>query len=137
MSPKWLPWTRRAFTFRIAHPSSQINIGVFDHDYGALQYHDLIGRVSIDITNLKKDVEYILSYNLYSSARVEGRKSNGTIRVRLRIEIPDERKFILGATEPPPPCYLNAKDRKTWLVLRQTCMGIYDNEKFNFKQLQS
>ena len=53
------------------------------------------------------------------------------------IEIPDERKFILGATEPPPPCYLNAKDRKTWLVLRQTCMGMYDNEKFNFKQLQS
>ena len=30
LSPRWLPWTRRAFCFNIAHSSSQLLLGVFE-----------------------------------------------------------------------------------------------------------
>jgi hypothetical protein len=120
----------------MAHPSSQIFVGVFDYD-GGVSAHDLIGKVSIDITNLKKDTEYILSYNLYESSRIEGRKSRGIVRVRLRIEIPDERSCVITAIEPPVSCHINVEKKKDFRVVRQTCLGAHDYEKFSFHTLQS
>ena len=32
LKPRWMPWTRRAFVFRMMHPSSVLFIGVFDYD---------------------------------------------------------------------------------------------------------
>jgi hypothetical protein len=136
LSPRWLPWTKRAFILNINHSSSQINLGVFDFDSG-FDDHDLIGRVSIDITNLRKDTEYILSYNIYPSARITGRKIKGKITVRLRLEIPDERKMVLSALEPPPPTYVNVKRGKDFRVIRQTCMGKYDEERYSVSTLKS
>ena len=98
--------------------------------------HDLIGRVSIDLTNLRKDTGYILSYNIYPGARLTrtgdaGRKSLGKVTVRLRLEIPDERKLVLCALEPPENVYVNVKKRKDFRVLRQTCIDKYDVEKYS------
>lgn len=87
LSPRWLPWTNRAFILNIGHASSQIFLGVFDYDSG-FDDHDLIGRVSVDITNLRKDTDYLLNYNIYPSARVTGRKIQGKVTIRLRLEIP-------------------------------------------------
>lgn len=131
LSPRWLPWSQRAFTLRMAHPSSRINVGVFDSDPG-LSDHDLIGRISIDLTHLKKDIEYILTYNLYSSSQIEGRKSDGVIRVRLRKEVPDERLYAITGIEPPRACNINVKNRKEFRVVRQTCMGAQDYDNFSF-----
>ena len=36
LSPRWMPWSQRAFAFHIFHPSSQLMVGVFDYD-SALQ----------------------------------------------------------------------------------------------------
>jgi hypothetical protein len=106
LSPRRMPWTNSAFILKIVqHSSSKIFIGVFDFDAGAMDDHDLIGRVSIDLTNLRKDTGYILSYNIYPGARLTrtgdaGRKSLGKVTVRrLRLEIPDERKLVLCARE--------------------------------------
>jgi hypothetical protein len=138
LSPRWMPWTNRAFILNMQHSSSQIFIGVFDFDAGMIDDHDLIGRVSIDLTNLRKDTEYILSYNIYPSARVTaGRKVNGKITVRLRMEIPDERKLPLCALEPPENVYVNVKKRKDFRVVRQTCFGKYDVEKYSLSTLKS
>jgi len=131
LSPRWLPWSKRAFTLRTSHPSSRVNVGVFDYDPG-LSDHDLIGRISIDLTNLQKDTEYILSYNLYPSSQIEGRKSEGVIRVRLRKEIPDERLYALTGIEPPRACHINVGNRKEFRVVRQTCIGAQDYERFSF-----
>jgi hypothetical protein len=30
LCPRWMPWSQRAFIFRIMHPSSQLMVGVFD-----------------------------------------------------------------------------------------------------------
>lgn len=136
LSPRWLPWSNRAFILNIAHSSSQVFVGVFDFD-GGFDDHDLIGRISIDVTNLRRNTEYLLSYNIYPTARVSGRKISGKINVRLRLEIPDERKMALSALEPPPPAYVNVKKRKDFRVIRQTCVGKYDYEKYSTATLKS
>lgn len=70
LSPRWMPWTRRAFIFHMYHSSSQLYLAVFDYDGGMTpaDYHDLVGRVSIDLSNLRKDTLYTLTYNLYTTA---------------------------------------------------------------------
>ena len=111
LDPVWLPWSHRAFILNMGHASSQIFLGVFDFDAG-FDDHDLIGRVSVDVTNLRPNTEYLLSYDIYPSAIVTGRESQGRINIRLRLEIPDERKLALSALEPPPPTYVICEKRK-------------------------
>ncbi|KAL3921597.1 MAG: hypothetical protein SGILL_002669 [Bacillariaceae sp.] len=137
LSPRFLPWSNRAFIFHMSHPSSQLFLGVLDYDAGMLDDHDLIGRVSVDLTNLRKDTEYVLSYNICPSARVGGREIVGKITIRLRMEIPDERKVALAALEPPPPVYVNVKKRRDFRVIRETCLGMYDEEKYSTSTLKS
>lgn len=107
LNPVWLPWTRRAFIFHMLHSSSQLFLGVFDFDEGVnpTDDHDLVGRVSIDLSNLRPDTIYNLRYNIYTTARMSERKCKGTITVRLRLDIPDERKLLLSNLEPPPEMY--------------------------------
>ena len=136
LDPVWLPWTHRAFILNMKHPSSQIFLGVFDYD-GALSDHDIIGRVSVDLTNLRPNTEYLLSYNLYPSARVSGRDIQGKIKIRLRLDIPDERKVALAVLEPPPPIFVNMKKGKDFRVIRQTCLGKQDVERYNLAILRS
>jgi hypothetical protein len=137
LSPRWLPWSNRAFIFHIAHPSSQLFLGVFDYDSGLLDDHDLIGRVSVDLTNLRPDTEYILSYNICPSARVGVREILGKITIRLRLEIYDERKLALTTLEPPAAVYVNVKNRRDYRVIRETCFGKYDEEKYDVRTLKS
>ena len=54
LSPRWMPWTQRAFIFNVLHPSSDLMIGVLDYDSPALMArHDPIGRAEIDVTNMR------------------------------------------------------------------------------------
>jgi C2 domain len=70
LSPRWMPWCNRAFVFNISHPSSDILIGMFDHDaeLSPLQLvaratstvHDPIGRLVINTENFVPGTEYTL-----------------------------------------------------------------------------
>jgi hypothetical protein len=48
-------------------------LGVFDYDLGPLD-HEAIGRVAVNISNLKRDTIYTLQYKLYNSSSVTERK---------------------------------------------------------------
>jgi C2 domain len=135
LSPRWLPWTKRAFIFHMLHSSSQLFLGVFDYDAGfnPTDDHDLIGRVSVDLSNLQKDTVYTLNYQLFPTARMAARDKQGNITIRLRLDIPDERKVLLSAIEPPPAIYVNVKTRKEFRVVRYTCTGKYNMEKYSMK----
>ena len=72
LSPRWMPWSQRAFVFPIRNPSSHLLLGVFDYDpetsLGQLvqrgaqsQVHDAIGRVVINISNFRPGTEYVLN----------------------------------------------------------------------------
>ncbi len=82
-SPRFLPWSKRAFVFHTNYPSSVVNLGVFDYDPGLLNQHDFIGRAAVDVTNLRPGTEYILNYALYDTALKKERKKNGSIKVRM------------------------------------------------------
>jgi len=139
LSPRWLPWSNRAFILNMSHPSSYLNIGVFDYDAGGdrIADHDLIGRISVDLTNFRTSTEYILSYNIFPTARLGGRKSQGKIMIRLRMEINDERKLTLATLHPPEPTYVNTKSRKDFHVIQQTCFGSIDEQRYSIATLKS
>lgn len=78
-------------------------VGVLDYDSPApMAEHDPIGRAEIDVTNLRPGTEYTLYYDLYTSAIVKKRKSKGSIKVRLRLELSNQRKTLISAVNPPP-----------------------------------
>merc|ERR1712151_1278851 len=110
LSPRWMPWTKRAFIFNMIHSSSELFIGVFDYDQ--MDDHDVIGRVSIDLTSLRKNTMYNLKYGLFTTAKLSSRKRRGSLNIRLRMEIDDERKFLLSNIEPPPLLYVNTKTKR-------------------------
>jgi len=139
LDPRWLPWTQRAFIFHMYHSSSQIFVGVFDHDSGnnPADDHDPIGRLTVDISNLRRNTVYLMKFNLYTSARMSQREGKGSITLRLRIEIFDERKVLLANLEPPPNFYVNAKTRRDFRVLRYTCVGKFDTEQYNLRVINA
>jgi hypothetical protein len=139
LSPRWLPWSKRAFIFHIFHSSSQLFLGVFDYDasLNPTDDHDLIGRLSVDLTNLQKDTVYTLKYEIFDTARMTQRAGRGFITVRLRLEIDDDRKLLLSNLEPPPQMYVNVRNRKDFRVIRYTCTGKYDMEKYSMKVINS
>jgi hypothetical protein len=139
LSPRWLPWSKRAFIFHIFHSSSQLFLGVFDYDSGLnpADDHDLVGRVSVDLTNLQKDTVYTMQYEIFDTARMTQREGRGLITVRLRLEIEDDRKLLLSNLEPPPQMYVNAKNRRDFRVIRYTCTGKYDMNNYSMKVINS
>lgn len=97
-SPRFLPWTKRAFVLHTNYPSSVINLGVFDYDPGValLNDHDYIGRAAVDVTNLRPGTEYMLNYSLFDTAMSSERKNQGVIKVSF-MNI-DSLFFYLGVT---------------------------------------
>lgn len=136
LSPRWLPWSKRAFIFHVSHSSSQLFVGVFDNDLG-MDGHDLVGRVSVDMTNLRRDTIYTLKYDIFKSSQMSERKARGSVTLRLRMDIHDERKLLLACLEPPLDIYVNVKTRKDFRVLRWTTQGKYDMEQYSMKVMNS
>lgn len=136
LSPRWLPWTNRAFSFNVMHPASILYLGVFDFD--VLGSHDPIGRVAVNVCNLQRDTIHTLNYNLYPSSNVTERKAAGSITIRLRLEWFDPRAALLATWKPRPTMHVNVKKEKTFQVVRYTCFGQYDNpEQFDMTLTRS
>lgn len=76
LSPRWMPWSQRAFAISISHPSSDVFIGFFDHDpeLSPLQLasratttvHDPIGRLVINTDNFTPGTTYLLDVSMLS-----------------------------------------------------------------------
>jgi hypothetical protein len=127
LSPHWLPWTQRAFVIGMMHPASMLYLGCFDYDLG-LSDHEAIGRVAVNTSNLQRDTDYTLTYNLYPSSNVTERKAIGTITIRLRIEYFDEKQAVLAALQPRPKFHVNVQREKSLKVVHYTCFGEYGDE---------
>jgi hypothetical protein len=136
LSPHWPPWSQRAFVFYMQHPSQVLYLALFGFKRTPLQ-HRPIGRIEVNPINLHSDTVYNLEYDLYESSHVIGRQSRGKLRIRVRIEIDDERKALFAALQPPPPVYINTTRKKSMAVARYTACGEYDNEaRFSLQVLQ-
>ena len=136
LNPHWPNWTQRAFLFHMQHPSQVLYLGVFGFKRNPL-HHKPIGRVEINLTNLQRDTLYNLEYNLCGASHAAERRSQGKIRIRVRVEVDDERKALLAALRPQPAIYINVTKKKSMVIARYTSCGEYDNEeKFSLQVLQ-
>jgi C2 domain len=96
LSPRWMPWSQRAFVFNMKHPCSQIFIGVFDFNQGFPEpTHDPLGRTVVNITNCRQGSVYTMKHDLFDSGDMD-RKPLGTITIRVRIEIKNERRALVS-----------------------------------------
>ena len=134
LDPRWMPWSQRAFLFHVEHPSSQILVGVFDYD---LMRSDPIGRVSIDLTNLCSNTEYLLTYDLHASVLDEVRPQQGTLTVRLRFDFPDFRKVVMASLAPPRAIYVNVAKKDDFRSARFVTQGEENLHKLDMDALKS
>jgi hypothetical protein len=127
LSPRWMPWTQRAFVFNIMHQSSQLRIGVFDYDEAARAgvvdpQYDKVGKVNIDITNFCPGTKYTLTYDIV--ARSAGKHVvNGTITFRLRVEMRSQRDALIAALRPVPSFFVSVPDKKEFGATRYSIDG--------------
>lgn len=111
LSPKFMPWSTRAFVLNREHASSQVHLAVLDYDSGN---HGRIGRISVDLTDKTADTEYLLTYNLFKSVLDNERPVNGKITIRLRLEYSSYRSVALGSLKLPPSHKVNTSDKRDW-----------------------
>ena len=144
LSPRWMPWSQRAFAFNIANPSSNIFLGLFDYDPElapgqmlargvSSEVHDSIGRVVLNMTNFRPGTTYVLHYNLYAGELLEQReKPNGTVTVRLRIEHNDSpRQAMLTGLSPPEESMVCVSRKIDYDVANYVADGAVDDTKFS------
>jgi C2 domain len=120
LSPRWMPWCQRAFVFNIMHPSSQLLVGLVDLDSGVTNLgHDFIGRAVVNLSNLRPQTLYTLTFVLYES-RFEEREGRGTVTLRLRLDIPDAREALVAGAIPILSHDVSVAERDHFHFVRKT-----------------
>lgn len=136
-SPIWPPWSSRAFVFQMKHPSTAVYIGVADYDVGPLE-HECIGRISIHLGRFSHGVLHTLTYSLYDSPNlIERGEALGTITLRLRIEITNEKKYLLEGWKAPESKWVNSLQWKSHRVAKYCVDGPHDEEVFEMSLFRS
>ena len=135
LSPRWLPWCKRAFCLRQLHSSSQIFLGIFD--YNNAGENDRAGRVVIDLPTYSPNTEYLLHFSIHNKEALAKRKPRGTITVRLLIEYEDGRGMATSALTwtPGHAYFVNTQKKKDFIDVRYTATGKYGAEKYGMKQM--
>eukprot|EP00536_Pseudo-nitzschia_multiseries_P010292 jgi/Psemu1/319826/estExt_fgenesh1_pm.C_3080005 len=79
--PRWMPWSQRSFVFNVAHASSNLMIGVFDHELTGFHYP--IGPArnlpSVNYLNLPNKFEFMTVYYVCHGDEDPGRFSLETL----------------------------------------------------------
>jgi hypothetical protein len=135
LSPRFMPWTRRAFKFNIEYVTSSLFIGVFDHDQG--NKYDHVGRVAIPLEKFRPNTAYDLSYDLYDSAEISSRRKRGKINLRIRVNWKQQRKMFFNALRKKELFTVNMDSKPHYDYAKYTAEGCFDLKEYNFKTLMS
>ena len=135
LSPRWMPWCKRAFCLRQLHSSSQIFLGIFDHNSSG--ENDRAGRVVIDLSTYSPNTEYLLHFSIHNKEALAKRTRRGSITVRLRLEYVGGRGMATSALTwtPGHAYFVNTQKRKDFIDVRYTATGKYGPEKYGMKQM--
>jgi len=127
LSPRWLPWTQRAFSFPINRPGSLLFIGVFDKDkYGD---HDYIGRIVVNMSNFLDNTVYLLQYTLHSDANKNDDRGVITIRLRKEFNHKTKKEMLKRSFQAPKKILLNVPSLKSFHLVKYLCRGQVDMDK--------
>ena len=127
LSPRFMPWCQRAFTFSIQHPSSLLFLGAFDYD--AIGNNTPIGRVVLDLSKFRGNTVYLLQYKLHSDPNKHDER--GMLTIRLSIEWDSEKKALMKSFSAPPKFRLNVVDHKAFRMVRYICRGKVSKDRGN------
>ena len=119
LSPRFMPWSQRAFNFSIQHPSSLLFLGVFDYD--AIGDNTPVGRIVVDLSKFRGNTVYLLQYKLHSDPNKNDER--GLLTIRLSIEWDSEKKALLKSFSAPPKFRVNVADHKAFRMVRYLCRG--------------
>ena len=147
LSPRWLPWTNRAFAFNISHPASKMFLGVFDQDpmsspvqqvkrAATNNLHDSIGRVMVNLSRFVPGTVYNLTYPIYKSGLSKIRQEkdiHGTITIRVRIEYKNVQKAISQSMLPPPTQIVSQSKSTDFELTRYAVGGMKDYNAWSLK----
>lgn len=147
LSPRWMPWTQRAFVLHTMSIYSRLLIGVFDKDAGIKMkvggQHDYIGRIDINLSNYEQQTEYLLKFNIRGASQEKeiipfGQKGDmGTITVRLRVECEDPRALVLSSLQIPEKVFVNVKNETQYALANKVINGVNDEKAYNFGNIYS
>lgn len=129
MNPRFMPWTRRAFKFNVAHISSPLFVGVFDKNKS-----QKVGRISIPLQMYKSNTEYNVFYDLYDSSEVIKRDKKGVIHLRISINWKSQRKLFLDAMN-PEQFTVNFESKRDYSTAQYVIEGYSNVRSYNFKTL--
>ena len=91
-----------------------------------------------DLSNFMSGSTYNLHYNLFPTAVCSPRENKfGTISLRLRMEMEDERALLLSNFVLPQSVYVNVHNKKELEVIKQTVEGGIDTKKYSLKTINS
>ena len=133
LSPRFMPWTQRAFVFPIKNPSSLLFIGAFDYD--VLGNHDPVGRVVVDMNNFHDNTVYLLDFKLHHSIYKDD--DRGTIRIRLRIEWKDGVKHRVKIYSALPKIMINVPNDRSFKTVKYLCRGQIDFDRPSLQACKS
>ena len=141
LSPLWMPWTKRSFAFNRKSIQSTMYIGVFHYDAVNPLGHVGIGRVAVNLQQLRADHIYLLSYTLYTSSVYTHRTPSGTITLRIRIDSGcNERSLLISSIKGQSnnvQQQLNFRKKKSLAIVKYTCFGDHLEDKFDLNLLKS
>jgi hypothetical protein len=129
LNPRWLPWTTRAFIFKVRHPTSILMLGVFDYDELPIDFHDPLGRVVINTSAFRCNTDYVLHYKLHHDPREKDAIPRGNIIIRLRINWEQESEAMKLSFTTAPQFLINVENVKSHHVLRYVTRGAIDMEQ--------
>ena len=122
-SPRFLPWTRRAFHFNIKHAMSPLFIGVFDYDNRMQFNHDYIGRVVLNPSQFAANTAYNVTYELYDSHQMKKRSMRGTITLSIRVDWKDPGKLYFDDIGAPDQFHVNIESKKEFRFVLDVVKG--------------
>lgn len=125
LSPRFFPWTRRAFKFCINSINSHLYIAVHDYDSGSA--HEPIGRVTVRIGDFCPNTQYLLHYNLHKTARFSRppEKTYGRIQIRLSYEIGQKNNIMKNSLRVNPRFYLNCFEKDHLRITEVSAIYIF------------
>mmetsp|Transcript_13045 Transcript_13045/g.20259 ORF Transcript_13045/g.20259 Transcript_13045/m.20259 type:complete len:672 (-) Transcript_13045:878-2893(-) len=129
LSPMWMPWTQRSFRFSIKHPFSQLFLSI--NDYNSLTSYVSIGRIQINLNHFEPNIMYTLKYNIHPASNVNIRESKGTITIRLRKVMKNEKALLMSTLKPRPNLHTNIEDDAHLAVARFACYGKHDEDVYD------
>lgn len=138
-SPRWPATSARAFRIPVYHPSSLIQLGLFDCDetlgMKSFDLDDSLGRVTIPLSGLRSNTIYDCWHPLQLESYRHHAKKYGSVRLRYSVRWNSEAARVKAVLSPPPSHQIVVNERPTVELVDFTQNGDKPEDEFSLDVL--